>query len=238
MAALTSVKASPMPAIARPAAVKMATPFVNEITRASFSLAKAVTAVATWPIKSTSFCRPGARASPIAIEVSLIADNAIRIEPPRPASMALAVRLATPLIESIPSRSPRTLSALPDKTLALVMPSNPNAFAIRDVRSATVMSFVASLISSRIWTRGFRLPAASVLLTLNNCFSSSPLAAEITPRRRRAVPASLPWMPTLPRAPKIETVSSRDIPRLLATGPAYFSDSPRPVTVLNVLFAA
>ena len=68
--------------------------------------------------------------------------------------------------------------------------------------------------------------------------SSSPLPAAITDRRRNAVPASLPWMPTLPSTPRIAVVSSRDSPSDLATGPAYFSASPSPSTVLNVELAA
>ena len=237
MAALTSVKARPIPAIARPAAVKMATPLVNEITKASFSLTKPVTAVATWPMKSTSFCRPGARASPIAKAVPSIAESVIRIEPPRPASISLAVLAAVPsAVRSTAARSATPPADL-ESTLAEVMPNSPKASAIRFVRSATGILAVTSLISSRIVMSGLRLPAASWLEMPKSSCSFSPLAAEITPRRRRAVPASLPWMPTLPSTPRMAAVSSSDRPSSFATGPAYFSDSPRPSTVLNVLLA-
>ena len=175
---------------------------------------------------------------PRARAVPSIADMAIRIDPPKPASICAAVWAAAPSAFRSSSARPRTPSADCDSTLADVMPSRPKAWAIFCVRSATDMFCVAVLISSRICTSGLRLPAASVLVTPKSFSSSAPDPAEITDSRRSAVPASLPWMPTLPRAPRRATVSSNDIPRLLATGPAYFRDSPRPSTVLNVLLAA
>ena len=129
----------PRPTRAIPAALNTVMPLAMLATEPSFALMIAVRPPLMAVAAPANACSEGASASPMASAVPSTADNKIRNAPPRPASISFAALAAVPSALRNSSAKPRTPPAADDSTLALVMPSRPNACAIFAVRSATGM---------------------------------------------------------------------------------------------------